>query len=244
MVNPRQVEILRRSVAEWNQLRQIERFIPDLSDADLSGAALAGANLRDAQLRHTNLVGANLKAALLNRSNLQRTDLRNACLDKATLAEARLLACSAVGGSFEKTDFNDADLTGSDFSETNCDGAHLTSATLRVTKMNRASMREADLREARFIPVQRRHDGSDFWRNGPLVLRFQQGQGNARILHSGASSIGIETLYASHGEIPEIFLRGAGVPDSLIRYATSLVGKAIDFYSCFISYSTQDQAFA
>ena len=55
---------------------------------------------------------------------------------------------------------------------------------------------------------------------------------------------GIDTIYRSRGQIPESFLRGAGVPDSFITYAKSLVGKPIEFYSCFISYSTADHAFA
>src|SRR6185436_14620160 len=59
-----------------------------------------------------------------------------------------------------------------------------------------------------------------------------------------ASTIGIDTIYKSKGRIPESFLRGAGVPDSFIIYMRSLTGTAFDFYSCFISYSTKDQAFA
>ncbi len=34
------------------------------------------------------------------------------------------------------------------------------------------------------------------------------------------------------------------MPETFISYARSLVGRAIEFYSCFISYSTADQAFA
>jgi hypothetical protein len=34
------------------------------------------------------------------------------------------------------------------------------------------------------------------------------------------------------------------LPDTLIDYIPSLVNRAIDFYSCFISYSHQDKAFA
>ena len=34
------------------------------------------------------------------------------------------------------------------------------------------------------------------------------------------------------------------MPDNFIAYIGSLVGNAIEFYSCFISYSTQDQEFA
>ena len=48
----------------------------------------------------------------------------------------------------------------------------------------------------------------------------------------------------SQGQIPEVFLRGAGVPDEFITYMRSLVGRPIEFYSCFISYSSKDQEFA
>jgi len=62
--------------------------------------------------------------------------------------------------------------------------------------------------------------------------------------HWGPSTIGIDTIYKSKGNIPEVFLRGAGVPEDFIVYMRSLVGKAIEFYSCFISYSSQDDDFA
>lgn len=53
-----------------------------------------------------------------------------------------------------------------------------------------------------------------------------------------------QPVYLSRGNIPEVFLRGAGVPDSFIENMASLVGKPIEFYSCFISYSSKDQMFA
>ena len=62
--------------------------------------------------------------------------------------------------------------------------------------------------------------------------------------HLGPSTIGIDTIYKSRGNIPEVFLRGCGVPDTFIEYMASLVGKPIEFYSCFISYSTKNQDFA
>jgi hypothetical protein len=40
------------------------------------------------------------------------------------------------------------------------------------------------------------------------------------------------------------FLRGCGLPDRLIDYLPSLLGEAIQYYSCFISYSSTDYAFA
>jgi hypothetical protein len=61
--------------------------------------------------------------------------------------------------------------------------------------------------------------------------------------HSGPSTIGIDTIYKSKGKIPAIFLRRAGVPDRFIEYMSSLVGQALEYYSCFISHSHSDQRF-
>ena len=63
----------------------------------------------------------------------------------------------------------------------------------------------------------------------------------------GPSTVGIDTLFRSGGKIPEAFLRGCGVPETLIVHTyRALVGslEPIQFYSCFISYSTKDQDFA
>src|SRR5262249_6055837 len=62
--------------------------------------------------------------------------------------------------------------------------------------------------------------------------------------HEGPSYIDINTIYRSEGKIPESFLRRAGVPENFITYMHSLTGVAFEFYSCFISYSTEDQEFA
>jgi hypothetical protein len=56
----------------------------------------------------------------------------------------------------------------------------------------------------------------------------------------------VDTLLRSRGRIPESFLRGCGVPDAQVAYLLSLFRgvEPIQFYSCFISYSTKDQDFA
>lgn len=65
-----------------------------------------------------------------------------------------------------------------------------------------------------------------------------------KVTHRAPSTIGIDTIYRSGGNIPEVFLREAGVPDSFLEYMRSLVSNPIDYYSCFISHSSKDQAFA
>ena len=61
--------------------------------------------------------------------------------------------------------------------------------------------------------------------------------------HYGPSIIDHRTLQRS-GPLPLVFLRGVGLPDNLIDYLPSLLNQPIQFYSCFISYSSKDQAFA
>jgi hypothetical protein len=69
-------------------------------------------------------------------------------------------------------------------------------------------------------------------------------KGLETLVHHGPSTIDIDTIYLSRGNIPEVFLKGAGVDDTFITYVRSFVGKPIEYYSCFISYSSKDDAFA
>ena len=54
----------------------------------------------------------------------------------------------------------------------------------------------------------------------------------------------MDSVILSKGRIPEIFLRGVGLSDEWIAYIPSLVGDGIQFFSCFISYSSKDKPFA
>jgi hypothetical protein len=59
----------------------------------------------------------------------------------------------------------------------------------------------------------------------------------------GAKQHRPQTLQRS-GPLPLVFLRGIGLPDNLIDYLPSLLNQPIQFFSCFISYSSKDQKFA
>ena len=110
-----------------------------------------------------------------------------------------------------------------DLSDANLNGAHLRGADLGA----------ADLKEAQM--------GYTFFADDDLSST----KGLDAVHHRAASSIGIDTIYKSQGKIPLAFLRGCGVPENFITYMPSLVAEgAIQFYSCFISYSTKDQEFA
>jgi hypothetical protein len=140
-------------------------------------------------------------------------------------------------------------MSGVDLSKATLNSAELTWSNLNGAYLFEASFRGADLDRANLNNVYL--DGTDFthahvgWTNfGSIDL--SKAKGLETIRHTGPSTIGIDTIYKSKGEIPEIFLRGAGVPDSFITLIPSLITamKPIQFYSCFISYSSLDQAFA
>jgi TIR domain-containing protein len=59
----------------------------------------------------------------------------------------------------------------------------------------------------------------------------------------GPSTLDHRTL-AKSGPLPLTFLHGCGLPEALIDYLPSLLNEPFQFYSCFISYASRDQAFA
>ncbi|MBI4799069.1 MAG: toll/interleukin-1 receptor domain-containing protein [Desulfarculus sp.] len=154
-------------------------------------------------------------------------------------------------------DLGGADLTGVALDGANLGGANLLGANLGEANLLRATLGEADLRWATL-------GGADLrWAN--LIeanlagadmakailghtslgnLDLSQVKGLESVRHAGPSTIGIDTIYKSGGNIPEVFLRGCGVPEEFIEYIPSFVNKAIEYYSLFISYSSKDDGFA
>ena len=173
------------------------------------------------------LGGADLRGAFLSRADFRVTGLAGANVTGANLSRANLIAADLRGADLRGANLSraylaEADLHGADFSGAKLDGANLAKANLQNSDFTNASV------------------GFTVFGDNDLSTV----KGLETVQHSGPSTIGVDTIYKSRGDIPEAFLRGAGVPEDFITYMPSLVGKAIDFYSCFISYSSQDDDFA
>jgi hypothetical protein len=228
MANKEHLARLKQGVEVWNAWRNEGRR----KRPNLRGANLAGANLAGADLRWANLSAANLRAANLRAADLTAADLHGADLYGADLTRAKLTVAYFISANLTKASLTGASLSGANLSSTNFTGAILRAANLRVSDLRAANLREANLSGAQIG-----------WTSlGNIDLSVVQGLD--AVLHAGPSSIGIDTLYRSHGNIPESFLRGAGVPDEMISYSKSLVGQPFEYYSCFISYSSRDKALA
>ena len=119
-----------------------------------------------------------------------------------------------------------ANLTGANLTGANLTGADLTEANLTRADLIRANLSEAFSHETVF---------------GDTNLTAVRGLETCR--HDGPSTLDHRTL-AKSGPLPLAFLRGCGLPDALIDYLPSLLNEPFQFYSCFISYASKDQAFA
>jgi hypothetical protein len=173
-----------------------------------------------------------------------RPDLRSAKLIGTHLAGIDLngtflICANLVGADLRSTKLNGADLRYANLNGADLRDAKLVGAKFNFAKLKGASLSEADLTEADFGGATVRQ--TTFGNVDLSVVK-----GLDIVNHEGPSSIGIDTIISSRGKIPEIFLRQAGIPDSIIEAIPSLVGslRPTDFYSCFISHSTKDYEFA
>jgi hypothetical protein len=188
----------------------------DLNNANLGRADLHGANLHNANLTDANLRGATLIAANLREADLTRSSLIHADLINANLSRAKL----------HSTDLGRADLESADLSEAELIGASLSRTYLGSANLTKTNLTKAKLSDVVFANVNL---------SGAIGLETCE--------HFGPSVIDFATLRLSH-PLPLAFLRGIGLPDSVIDYLPSLLSQPIQYYSCFISYSHKDEDFA
>ena len=152
----------------------------------------------------------------LSGANLAAANLRGAHLYGATLIEANLSGANLTGANLSGADLSGAQLNEAYLSRANLSGADLSKATLTGAYLGETIFANCSLDSAAGLDTCR---------------------------HLSASTIEHRTLTKS-GPLPLAFLRGCGLPDRLIDYLPSLLNQAVQFYSCFISYSTKDQSFA
>ena len=170
----------------------------------------------EVDLRNANPTGANLSGA-----NLGGASLSGATLREANFFRADLIGTSLMGTILFMTDATNANLT-----DANLSFANLGYTTLNYAKLLRTNLSEAQLHETVFSNVG-----------------LTEVVGLETCIHLGPSIVDHRTLQTS-ASLPLSFLRGLGMQEKLIEYLPSLFNRAIQYYSCFISYSTKDQDFA
>lgn len=227
MADPEHFRILKEEgVKAWNQWRRDNSgVIPDLAgaflmDIDLTGVNLQKANLLGANISKSNLLGASLLQANLSGSDLTKTDLTGTSLSGSILRGTRLTYAGLIGATLEKADLRGSVLTGTVLTR-----ADFTRAVFTDARMETTTFGNVDLSTA-------------------IDLEY--------VRHEYTSTIGTDTLALtlrnSGGKFTDeqiAFFEGAGVPPLLLEYLPSIMeSNPLQFYSCFISYSTGDEEFA
>jgi hypothetical protein len=177
------------------------------------------------KLKRADLAGADLRKANLEDADLSSADLRGADLSGTDLSHANLSHAD-----LRKTNLSGANLYGVKLYGANLEGANLSDAHLMLTNFTNVTLSEAKFGKASFHQT--------IFCNCELsgIIDLD------RVDHIGPSSIDYRTLEQS-GQLPINFLRGVGLPDRMIEYLPSIFDQAIQFYSCFISYSSKDDEF-
>jgi hypothetical protein len=152
----------------------------------------------------------------------------------------------------DQANLSGANLSGANLSGANLSGADLSGADLRKANLSRANLSGANLSRANLSGTHLFDvvlDGVNFERATVGMTLFgsvnlSSCSGLDSVEHVAPSTLGVDSIIRSKGRIPEIFLRGVGLPDEWITYIPSLIGDGIQFFSCFISYSSLDKPFA
>jgi len=230
MANIKHIEILDEGVKAWNEWRNDNPQIkPNLRKANLEARNLEGIDFRNVDLQRAKLINADLGM----RDNHDGT-FSPAMLDAANLRDADL--------SFAKLTF--ARMPNADLSYTDLTYTILRAANLQNADFSRANVRQTDFTHAELDNAN--FTFAEFWRPTFGNNNLAKVRGLDTIIHAGPSYLGIDTIYRSFYKLPKVFLSGCGIPDELVTFLPSLLGaeQVIQFYSCFISYSTKDEEFA
>ena len=273
MANREHLDIIKQGVALWNQWRKDNAGVePELAGADLSRSDLSGADLSETDLRKANLRESNLQEAKLIKTDLREADLRRASFNLANLSEANLseavlkeadlseavlkksylIRADLVGADLFEADLEKADFRWAFLIGTNLERANLTRADFRWAYLIEARLGEADLSEANLIEAN--FSKADLrrvnFRDASVArsyfgdLDLSMAKGLHTIRHFGPSTIGVDTILRSKGQISEAFLQGAGIPQRFIKYLMTLAREDFNQYSSYISCSSRDMDFA
>ena len=179
-----------------------------------------------------------LSKADLRGTDLSKADLQNVDFRGADLPGSDCSYCNLQGANLSYASMYGANFYGADLSYANLQGADLFMVNLGANLYG-ANLSWSDLSEANFS-----QSAMGMTLLGNLDLRLVKGL--EYVTHHGPSSIGVDTIIRSRGKIPEIFLRNVGVPNPVIEAIPTLLDslQPINYYSCFISYSSHDEKLA
>ncbi len=246
---PKSLTVINQSVENWNKHHTLASALTvfqvvlhlgeglnfhdfssqELDTIDFSADVISCSLFQNTRLAYARFCETRLGGTSFQGANLTAADFSFAwCDGTGNSGDAEDELCASQSTSFsnailDRAIFHNAHLTGVDFRNTSLIGTKFINCNLDGARFNNATL-----------------ENTVFSR-----VDFSNAQGLDTVVHKGSSYLDVETLIASKGNLSEKFLRGCGIPNQFIEYLPSLVsGSAIQYYSCFISYSSTDEGFA
>ena len=214
--------VMRRANLSGCYLNPSHLYHADLRESNLTGALFNGANMRGADLRGADLTGADLDRAILSDADLSGANLTNANLQRTSLIGAKLAGTNFTGANFSgadlvRSDLSDAVLADADLFQTRIWGCILQGANLAGAALGYTVFQDCDLRGV---------------------------AGLEQVRHDAPSTIGVDTVYRSGGQVPTEFLAGAGLPASIAALQEAIFAAPETLPECYIACRDDDEEFA
>jgi uncharacterized protein YjbI with pentapeptide repeats len=183
-------------------------------EPEMSGVDLSGLSLEAVDFSNMVMRGSKFCTAELALSNFSYSDLRDTNFSGAKMRLAQL----------DHSDLSNSDLRRTDLRE----------ATLIATKLTDALVIDADLSEVNLSKAEL---------SRTVIVRsdLRNAKGLKECVNLGSCSFDVAT--ALKGNLQTTVLDGLGISELPAIAALEAV-PSVEFYSCFISYSAKDQAFA
>lgn len=157
----------------------------------------------------------------LSNAHLMKHQLSNVNFKHVNLTEAKLSKASLESACLSYANLTDADLT-----EANVSQAALIGTLFNRTIVHRMKCKQAYMCRTLLINLDMR-----------TVI------GLDTVCHSGPSTLDIATLSRFQKPVPEKFLTGVSVPRVLLDFVLQQGKAPFSYYTCFISYASEDQHF-
>ena len=202
--------------------------------------------LRDAQLHNIKIKNRRLDYADFSRVNFQSSDIEGTSFSHSRIVSTELYNAELKNVNFEQSTIKQFKFYFSFMNNCKFYGTDIYNSDFEMGNIQDTSFENSELLDDRFVGFglhniefrNARIGGLSF-----LGILLTKPNNLESVNHQSGSYFDVNSLIECSGLLPQVFLRGIGINEKIIEYLPSLSGDAIQFYSCFISYS-KDQVFA
>ncbi|HMQ80217.1 MAG TPA: TIR domain-containing protein [Ignavibacteria bacterium] len=230
--------LLKEGAKTWNKWRKenldvkIDLRNETFKKSDFSKMQLDNIDFTDSLILDSDFTSSKLTNVSFKDSYIENCNFSNALIKNSNFKLSHLVSSKFIFSNINNCIFDETFINETIFDNTELLESDLSNSLISFTIFN-----STDLAKSNFLKSQ-------FSYNIFADIDLSQVTGLETVIHAAPSTIGIDTLLNSEGNIDVKFLSGAGIPENIISNFKSIFGNSYQFYSCFISYNEKDGKFA